>query len=203
MNDELSGQLTADWRIPAYAQKMLWLSGTGDNVQGVRTEGDTGLFELQRPAPIVTIRWGAADGIPLAQLRWRIDNLEWNGSVRIGGFIASMHLMDFAPLDMPLVVLHIDGQPLKPETQPYTSASQRSQWPYAAPDFHAGIDETSAADTTTWLVSYDSPLAALAQDAMSGKALIYAYGRLPDEARGWHQVFALPILLDAMTVFAG
>ena len=41
----------------------------------------------------------------------------------------------------------------------------------------------------------------LAQDALVSKLRVYCFGRLAEEDGGWHEHFALPILLEAMTLF--
>jgi len=91
MNDELSGQLTSGWPLPGYAQGMLWLDTEAGTVQA---EGAHGLFQLTAPSPLVTLRWGGEAGPALAQLRWRTDSLEWDGVVRIGGFVDALHLTE-------------------------------------------------------------------------------------------------------------
>ena len=62
MNDDLAGQLTSDWLIPDYAQKRLWLDSETGSAQ---CEGENGLFELDAPAQILTLRWNGDEGIPL------------------------------------------------------------------------------------------------------------------------------------------
>ncbi len=198
MNDELSGQLTARWKIPDYAQNALYLESDSGDV--VPTEGASGLFTLTEPAQRLFLRWGGAAGPALAQLRWQVDSLEWDGSVKIGGFVDMLHLTEISGAPYPITMLVISGQPLQPGTKPYPNAALRQQIPYVAPRFDAALSELEE-NTSTWLVGDESPLLALAQDALVSKLGVYAFGHLADEKSGWHHHFALPILLEAMTLF--
>lgn len=84
MNDTLTAQLTSDYKISVYAQDRLWLdTETG----AAKCEGEKGLFELQTPAQILTLRWNGDDGLPLTQFAWQADNLAWDGSIRLGGIV--------------------------------------------------------------------------------------------------------------------
>ena len=197
MNDERNGQLTADWLIPEYAQGMLWLeSETGDVVPA---EGENGLFTLDMPSPLLTLRWGGLEGLALAQLRWQPDTLEWDGRVKLGGYVDALHVTE---LDgTPIAVMTIGGQALRADYHAYPGRVQRAQVPYPFPDFDAALSIVGDA-ATTWLAPDDSPLTALAQDALVSKLPVHVYGRLSDEEDGWHNYIALPLLLESLTLFA-
>src|SRR5690606_9432904 len=125
------GQLTSDWQIPQYAQNRLWLDSEASSA---RCEGANGLFELDAPAQIVTLRWNADDGIPLTQLRWQIDNLHWDGSVRLGGLVEAIHLTELKGVDFPMAIVSFSGQALRPQTRPYADATQRDVKQFPIPD---------------------------------------------------------------------
>ena len=199
MNDGLSGQLTSQWTIPAYAQPMLWLTTETD---AVRVEGARGLFTLTAPADVLTLRWGGADGAALAQLRWQVDTLEWDGAVRVGGFIDAMHITTLPALPAPIVVLHVGGQPLKPATKPYPSLADRTLTPYLIPSWGDGLDDAIDEGVTTWVAFEEDAALTLAQDALVSKLRVYCFGRLAQQRAGWHEHFALPIALEGMTLFA-
>jgi hypothetical protein len=101
----------------------------------------------------------------------------------------------------PVAVLSVGGQPLRYDAVPYLSAGERTRVPYAAPSFADGLAEEVEEGLTTWLTPDDSPLLTLAQDALVSKLRVYCFGRLAEKDGGWHEHFALPILLEAMTVF--
>lgn len=199
MNDELSGQLTQAWTIPAYARDMLWLEGAGEVVQARGPRGD---FALEAPSPVITVRWGGAAGPALTQLRWQVDTLEWDGSVRIGGFVDALHITEQLGLPDALTVLHIGGQPLKPDAHPYPAYPTRKQVPYAPPSFFDALADDVDESVTTWMALSDSPVLVLAQDALVNKLRVACYGSLAEDAAGWHDAFALPIILEAMSLFA-
>ncbi|MBK9748181.1 MAG: hypothetical protein IPO91_15590 [Chloroflexi bacterium] len=200
MNDALSGQLCARWTIPAYAQDMLWL--TGNDGTAARVEGGKGLFTLAAPAEVLTLRWGGEDGAPLTQIRWQVDSLEWDGAVRLGGFIDAMHITTIAQLPAPIVVLTVGGQPLKPGVRPFSGAGERKRTPYPVPAFGDGIDDEVSEGVTTWIAFEDDAALTLAQDALVSKLRVYMYGRLAEQKTGLHELFALPITLEGMSLFA-
>lgn len=200
MNDELSGQLTdADYLLPDYAQNSLWLQTETDSVQ---LEGENGLFELSTPAQHLYLRWGYAEGPVLARLRWQADSLEWDGRVRIGGAVESLHLSEVADTELVIATLYTIGQPLMPTAQPYATTAERKHSTYQAPAFLDDVDTDAPDSFTTWLVAEDSPLLTMAQDAMMNKHRIWLHGKLADEGSGWDTLFALPLLLDGLTLFA-
>ncbi|MBK8027134.1 MAG: hypothetical protein IPK19_38535 [Chloroflexi bacterium] len=198
MNDQLSGQLVLDWAIPKYAQEMFWLESPSGAVQ---TEGVQGLFTLPEPADSLVLRWGGAEGPALARLAWRVDSLEWDGTVRLGGYIDAMHIAPAGEVDGAIVVLHLGGQPLKPGAAPYVGGAQRKSLPYQTPGFFEGIDDDTAESFSTWLAVDDSPVLALAQDALVSKLRVWCFGRLTAEKARWHERFALPLWLGEMTLF--
>lgn len=200
MNDELSGQLTgADYALPDYAQNSLWIQTETDSIQ---VEGAHGLFELSTPAQHLYLRWGHADGPVLARLRWQADSLEWDGRVRIGGGVESLHLSEIGDTELVIATVYVIGQPLMPSAQAYASTAQRHRSDYQAPAFLDDVDTDVAESFTTWLVAEDSPLLTMAQDAMMNKHRLWLHGKLSEQGSGWDTLFALPLLLDGLTLFA-
>ncbi|NDJ62442.1 MAG: hypothetical protein GYB67_15040 [Chloroflexi bacterium] len=199
MNDELSGQLTDTWAIPAYARDFLWLETDSGTFQ---TEGAHGLFRLPAPAELLTLRWGDPAGPALTRLRWRPDSLEWDGAVRVGGYIDALHITELDALPEPLVILHIGGQPLKPDVRPYPTRTERRRVPYTIPGFQDGLADEVSETITTWMALETHPALTLAQDALVSKLRLYSFGRLAADESGWHDLFALPIALEGLTLFA-
>ena len=199
MNDQLSGQLTSTWRIPAYARDLLWLESESGVV---KAEGAQGLFTLSDPAAVLTLRWGGADGPALRQLRWQADSLEWGGDVQIGGYVDALHITEMDELPAAISLLHIGGQPLKPGMAAYPNRAARAHVPYPVPSFFDGLAEDVPETVTTWLALEDSPVLILAQDALVSKLRVHCFGHLAEQNAGWHDLFALPIALSGMTIFA-
>lgn len=197
MNDELSAQLSKSWSIPAYARDHLWIETDSDTV---KAEGAHGLFTLSAPTDRVIVRWGAPDGPALRQLRWMPDALAWDGSVAVGGYIDTLYVEENDELPEALAILHVGGTPLRYDARPYPTKADRRQ-PLATPSFDAlrvDMDES----VTTWMALDGAPALALAQDALVTKLRVHLYGRLAEPEWGWGDRFALPIALEALTVFA-
>lgn len=199
MNDELSGQLAAKgWRIPEYAQHMLWLESDSETV---KVEGHAGLFELSVPAAKLCVRFGHPQGAVLARLAWQPDNLGWSGRVRVGGFVDGLHMSHMGAVEEFFGVIAFGGQPLKPGAALYARAADRQQPIYTSPNFYDLIDDEVPETTTTWITSEDSPLLTMAQDAMMNKSRVVFTGRLASNDN-WDKRLALPLMLESVTLFA-
>jgi len=184
------------WGIPAYAQPYLKI--TTHTGKPLVVTGEQGEFSIDETPEIVTVNWGDA---PLTQLSWQSNSLDWDGTVRVGGFVTAIHMTELKAIEMPLAIITLEAHPLKPTVTPFLSASQRATLPYPPSNGLDGIDDDIPEGVTTWIAEIDSPLTGLMQDAMNQGHRIYAFGQLASEEHGWHQFFALPILLESVTTF--
>ncbi len=198
MNDEIRNQLTDTWHIPVYAQPYLWvegLSGAG------RAEGIHGEFELPSECPEVTVYWrDVHTGAALAHLAYKPGNLGWDGRVRVGGYVDAVHITEVAHAELTVAVIHLGGQPLLHDIQPYATPRNRASASFV-PDFHAALDSNTAETFSTWIAPEDSPLTRIAYDSMLNNLRLHCFGRLADDENGWGGMFALPIMLESITVF--
>ncbi|MBC7815179.1 MAG: hypothetical protein H7175_28735 [Burkholderiales bacterium] len=203
MNDELNGQLTPtepdSWRIPPYARRALWLESDAGTV---KTEGEQGTFTLPAPAETLNVRWGGAEGPALARLRWQSDSLAWDGAVAVGGFVDAIHITEIDGMDFPMALVFIGGQPLKAGTTPYPAPAARTQVPYPPTNSYDATADDVNETVTTWLVGEESPLVRLAENALMNRLRVFCFGHLADAEGGWHKHFALPLLLESLTLFA-
>lgn len=199
MNDDLAGQLTSDWLIPDYAKGRLWLDSDGGSA---RCDGMYGLFELDAPTQILTLRWNSDEGLPLTQLRWQIDNLRWDGSVRLGGIVESVHLTQLPEIEFPMAIVMFSAQPLRPEIQAYPNASQRHMTQFTPSDYLDGVDDTMPPMSVPLITFADSPLVSIAQESLTQSNPLHIYGTLDNSESQWHDFFALPIIWESVTVFA-
>jgi hypothetical protein len=184
------------WKIPTYAQPHLKITtDTGDQFP---VTGEHGEFTVEHTPTTVTVCWG---GAPLTQLVWKSGALDWDGTVRVGGFVTAIHMTELPAIDMPLAIITMEAYPLKPSVVPFLSPQERNSQPYTPPDCLEGIDDETEEGVTTWIAEIESPLTGVLQDAMSQGHRVYAFGQLASEAQGWHQFFALPILLESVTTF--
>lgn len=197
MNHSPSVQLCSAWSIPAYARGHLWVTTPSD---AVRAEGAHGLFTLSAPTDAVIIRWGSPAGPALRHLRWISDTLDWNGSVAVGGYIDALHTTELPGLPEALAILFVGGAPLRSDALPFPTSGQRGQ-PLTPPAFAAACVDMDES-VTTWLALDSSPVLALAQDALVTKLRVHLYGRLVDDRHALAEHIALPIALEAITVFA-
>lgn len=200
MNETLNSQLAAPhWQIPQYARDLLWVESASG---GDWASGERGQFSLKAPSPWVTVRWGGAEGPILAWRPWQHETLGWDGAVGVGGYLDSMHVTEIAGLDFPIMVFCLAGQPIKHDWSPYPIAEQRKQVPYTMPDFFGGLAVEAQETTTTWLAPEPSAFATIAQDALVNNLRLFCQGHLAEDAGGWAKHFALPILLESVTLFS-
>jgi hypothetical protein len=198
MNDEIRNQLTDTWSIPAYARNHLWVEGMSGAAQA---EGEHGEFELPSPSPDLTIYWqDVHQGAALAHMPYKPATLNWDGRVRIGGYVDAIHITPINGGEVTVAVIHLGGQPLHHHIEPYATPYAREQASFA-PDFHTALCSNVAESFSTWLALEDSPLTRMAYDSMLNNLRLHCFGRLADDASGWGNLFALPILLEAVTVF--
>jgi len=199
MNDDLAGQLTHQWHIPDYAQNRLWLDSDASSAQ---CAGKHGLFQLQAPAQTLTLRWNSDDGLPLTQLNWQIDNLHWDGSVRLGGLVEAIHLTHLPDIEFPMAIVFFSGQPLRPNTTPYPDAKKRDTSRFAIPDYLEGVDDQQEPMTVPLITFADSPLVAIAQESLTQKNPLHIFATLANNDAHWEDYFALPIVWESVSVFA-
>ena len=199
MNDELTGALCDDYEIPAYAIDQLWLDTEAGSA---RCEGENGLFTLDVPARVLTLRWGGADGMPLTALNWRADNLQWDGTIRLGGIVEAIHFTELEDVEMPMALIYFAAQALKPELKAYPDANQRKLSRIPSPQFLDGINELEMPMTVPLITFAESPLVAIAQESLMQKNPLFVFGTLADEEDEWHEYFALPLVWESVTVFA-
>ncbi len=197
MNDELSGQLTSSWQIPPYAQEALWVQGEGFPV---KAEGAHGLFHLEEPANQIVVRWGGIDGPPIVALPWQPDCLEWNGRVAIGGTIDALHILPTPQYGTAL--LYVSGRPLEADYHPYPRVDERLSAPYRTANFSDSLASLVDVGITTWLIPAEkNHLLGYLRDALLRELRVQIYGHLADAASGLGEEFALPLIIDALTVF--
>jgi hypothetical protein len=198
----IQGFLTAEkarWRIPPYAQDMLWVQ-SGE--QAAQASGPRGAFTLEVNGAEITLAWGVPDGPQLA--KWPVCPtgapviLDWPGSVGAGGFVERLHILETRGLE--LVVAEIEGD-LFP--------AGYGRLPKLA-DMRAGPfrrhDETGFAGarpfTYTFLALADSVYAEYLHHAMVSELAVDCFATLGPQDGRWHEIVGLPLLLDSMSLLA-
>ena len=190
-------QLSTEFRIPVYAQDMLYVV-SGDH--SVQTTGKQGQFALDtEPDEMLTLAWGTPDGPTLALWEEVPKSLKlgWDGRVCIGGFIERLHAREVGGLEV--VVIEVVGGPFASDYIGLPSLDDMRRGIFArSPDAEPVGDE----HVYPFIVLAESNLAALAQDALVSGLSVDAYGVLADDDGQWHELVGLPLLLDSLTLLA-
>ena len=190
--------LAPHWEIPSYVQNHLWVETETEVAQST---GMHGHISTTTSPNILLLRWGSATGAPLNQFSYQQGMVDWRGEVRLAGDPDSIHALELADLDITLAIILFSGQPLQAHTQPYPPASERAALETYETDYWHGVNSDIPAGLTSWIADAESPLVSLLQEAMMNRHQVYVFGRLAPEHLGYHYRFALPILLEAVTVF--
>lgn len=202
----ITGYLVAEeslWRIPAYAQDLLWVQ-LDDHAE--RTNGARGQFQLNVPGEISSalfVVWGTAGGPPLTI--WHKPDLEapfvvgWQGSVGVGGFVERLHVLEVQQ-DLELVIAEIEGSLLPSDYRRLPTLTQMQQMP-----FRRLVDEDQASPgsfTYTFLAMADSIYAEYLHHAMVSELAVNCFATLGPQDAYWHEIVGLPLLLDSVSLLA-
>ncbi len=217
----LTGQLTMpDYALPRWAQDRLalalWDRDTGPEppLSSGPVSGPHGAFDLPLPAAaaqqmalgglregpqqLITVGWGAERDPALAELPWRADGaLGWDGRVTLIGYVEQLHLLEWGAL--PLAVLEVVGH-----VAPFTYRRLPALPLPPTGDRHGLHTDRHLHDAPEHvyylLADADSPLAALAQDALVSSLQIVALAGLGEQEAYWHELVSLPLVLDSLTL---
>jgi hypothetical protein len=193
----IDGQLSADFRIPAYAQDMLYVVTANISAQ---TRGKNGLFSLgAAPDGSLWLAWGAPNG-PMLAIWEDVPaslKLKWDGRVRIGGFVERLHALEVGGLEV--IVIEVVGGPFAADYVGLPSLDDMRRGVFARPPDAESLGRDQA---YPFIILAESNMAALAQDALVSGLGVDAYGALANDEGRWHEVVGLPLLLDRLTLLA-
>ncbi len=187
------------WRIPAYAQPMLFVQG--QTSPPLRTHGPRGEFTLSAPhirADSFTLRWGTPDGPSLATFRLS-DNppaAHWDGLAVIGGAVGVFQVEEVHGL--PLAIAHIEGAPVD------RALVQRPTLQQMAAGFPEREETSTRAEdvfTYTVIAKADSPLSEYLFQAMAMDLGVVCTARLGPDAGRWQEISGLPLLVERLALF--
>lgn len=191
------GQLSDSYSIPAYARNMLYVVIGGGHA--LKVSGKQGRFH---PAPVTggtaRIAWGTAEGPILAQ--WEKvggANLQWEGRVKVGGFIERLHSCEVGGLE--IVIAEVVGGPFPTDHVALPSLSDMRRGIFSRP---SDAEPLAKDQVYPFIILADSNFAAFAQDAFVSGIAVDAYGVLAEDEAQWHEVVGLPLLLDMLTLLA-
>lgn len=201
----VTGQLAANsavWTIPAYAQKMLWLTGADAPVQ---TSGPQGTFELTVSDVgdgVIDLAWGVAHGPLLA--RWPVTladapiTFEWRGTVGIGGFIERLHAFETRSLE--LVVAEIVGALLPPRYPRLPTLEQMRRGVFQRDDISQSPDVPEF--TYPVIALADSISADFLHHAMVSELAVDCLAVLGAQDGRWHDIVGLPLLVESLSLLS-
>jgi hypothetical protein len=205
MTTTIVGHLVAeetDWRIPAYAQNMLWMQ---QGEHAAQVSGARGAFSLDVPGDgkgALHIVWGTAGGPPLT-IWFRPDTeapfvVGWQGAVNVGGFVERLHLLEVHGLA--LIVAEVEGGLLPPDYRRVPSLVQMQGAPVRRMD-DAAMPLTRDY-TYTFVASADSTYADYLYHALVSELAVDCFATLGPQEGHWHDTVGLPLLLEAITLLA-
>lgn len=190
------GQLTDEFRIPVYAQDMLFIVTEDGSAQA---QGKQGKYALDgAPQGTVRLTWGASDGPALAY--WRENELpaaRWDGRVKIGGFVERLHARELGGLEV--VIIEVVGGLLPATHVGLPSLNDMRNGIFARP---SDSEPFGSDQSYPFVILAESNLSGIAQDALVSGLAVDAYGSLASEAGRWHELVGLPLLLDSLTLLA-
>jgi hypothetical protein len=200
MAKSLSGQLSEQFKIPAYAQDMLYVVTETSVAQ---TSGKFGAYTLES-APdgdsgeVVRLVWGTPEGPTLAF--WdstKLPTLQWDGRITVGGFIERLHAREIGGLEV--VIVEVVGGPFPRDHVSLPSVDDMRRGVFARP---SDTEPSGENQSYPFIILAESNLAGLAHDALVSGIAVDAFGSLASEAGRWHEVVGLPLLLDSLTLLA-
>ncbi len=170
-------QIHFNWHVPTYAQPLLTTSTDAD---------------------FVYVHWGTSTGPLLMYAELPTDGkpLDWNGQVIVGGYIQQLHARRIADVDFLIATVLGGAFPTDHNTLLTLDDARRGVFS------HADDAEPSGDYIYPFIIAADSHFAALAQDALVSNLVVDMTGRLAEDADRWHEICGLPLILDALTLYA-
>lgn len=180
-------------KLPDYAKDMLWITSGGDFQTQVP---DNLQIEVDNPIHGLTLRWGTSEGSPMRHWPTVTKNIVWNGHVRVAGHVECLHLMTFDELE--LLVVELRGSLLPMERPRFPSLEDLKKSPFERDIF---IESESA--WYSFLLEADNPMTDFVHHALVNGYSMDCYGKLADDASGFHHIIGMPMLLESLTLYAG
>lgn len=194
----MSGRIAGRWRIPAYAQDMLYIVSGESRAQLQGTDGQFVLEgELSDVLRITWAWWRVGPTLVHWPLPLETDDLEWDGRVKVGGFVQRLHAREIGGME--IVIAEIVGGAFEASYGDLPSLEDMKGGIFARP---ADSEPLGTGQTYPFILNAESNFAALAQDALVSGLAVDAVGILADDDTGWQQVCGLPLLMESLTMLA-
>ncbi len=184
----------AGWRIPSYAQSMLWVQS---GAQSVQAAGPQGKFSLDGAEGELSLAWGVSGGPTLAV--WPSPAaLDWRGQVTLSGFVERLHVLEQHGLE--LIIAEIEGDCLPAGYTSLPTLDQMRQEPFSRLD--TSEVTTARQHTYTLIMLADSVHAEYVHHAMVSELAVDCWASLGPQDGHWHDIVGLPLLVEALSLLA-
>lgn len=188
----------ADWRIPVYAQSMLWVQ-SGECT--APASGPLGKFTLEPPGQDggeLRLAWGVPGGPLLGVWPTPAAAMDWRGEVAVGGFVERLHVLERHGLELVIAEIVGDGLPFGYSALPTLEQMRR------APFSRQNAPESSGArlHTYTLVMLADSVHAEYIHHAMVSELAVDCFVSLGPQDGHWHEIVGLPLLVESLSLLA-
>lgn len=199
MTDEPFEQLHLA-HLPSYTRGHLWLTTPDGQAVQINRDGSFVLPERDQ----LELRWAHPEGSALTtwpnltgENRYQ---LEWDGIVRLGGFIDRTHILEDLQ-GIPLMVVELTGGAYPADYRRWPTLNTLREGAYSRDD----VDEIDPSDSGHWyslLLSLDSPLVDFVHHALVNGSTVDCYATFGEENARWQDLIGLPLLLDSITLLS-
>ncbi len=190
-------QPLVDKELPEYSQNMWWLTHQQGETTQIKRDGH---FEINS-ADSLDLRWGHPAGPVLN--RWELANqtpakLDWDGVIRLGGFIERTHILEDDGLG--LMVAELVGGAYSQTYQELPSLADLRVKPFTRTE--TDIDVSNQRYWYSLLVSLDSPFADFLNQCLVNGNTVDCQCTLGDDEGGWHELVGLPLIVERLTLLS-
>jgi hypothetical protein len=187
-------------RLPDYAREMLWLKP--NNAHPVKINPD-GSFHGFATCTHLELRWANPAGAVLTTFNFdteqRGEQLDWDGWVRLGGFIERTHILEHDGL--PLMIIELSGGAYPPTYRRWASREDLIAGPFSHEEENIH-DPSRDGHWYSLLLPLESPLVDFVHHALVNGNAIDCLAEFSQTEMGWHELVGLPLIVDSLTLLS-
>jgi hypothetical protein len=186
-----------DNELPEYSQELWWL--TNERGEAVQFD-EAGRFEIS-PSLKLDLRWAHPAGAVLN--RWTMHpvppyELNWDGVIRLGGFVERTHIVEFDGLG--LLIAELVGGAYPQTYQGLPSLADLQAKPFARDESES--DPSGDGHWYSLLVPLESPFADFLHHCLVNGNALDCQCRLGDDEGGWQDVVGLPLIVEGLSLLS-
>ena len=183
--------------LPDYSQSLWWLSNERGEAVQIKPDGS---FEIS-PSLKLELRWAHPAGAVLN--RWQIDpvppyELQWDGIIRLGGFIERTHIVEDNGLG--LLVAELVGGAYPQTYQGLPSLADLQAKPFVRDETEA--DPSGDGHWYSLLVPLESPFADFLHHCLVNGNALDCQCSLGDDESAWHELVGLPLIVEGLSLLS-